>query len=237
MKLTKENDIREQKVDIKNKYCYFSTSISNLPQKYLDFINSATAICPKLVLTGQLSFHLLGIENYDFHTRKPDLDFALTEPLTLEDLDFLKGFFDLKILDRNGYITDDSNVTLLKGKLISFIYKQATPDEIIIDIFTEQVTDNLVNLIPVITVSSEDPHVIYIQHPKIAISHKALYAFTENYHKKNKHKDDLIDLLCKNYGVFTKKMDFMSSLRSNYLYFLEYTYNGKSTGLDIKLPF
>ena len=38
MKLTKENDIREQKVDIKNKYCYFSTSISNLPQKYLDFI-------------------------------------------------------------------------------------------------------------------------------------------------------------------------------------------------------
>ena len=90
MKLTKENDIREQKVDIKNKYCYFSTAVSNVPQKYLDFINSATAICPKLVLTGQLSFHLLGIENYDFHTRKPDLDFALTEPLTLEDLDFLK---------------------------------------------------------------------------------------------------------------------------------------------------
>lgn len=237
MKLTKENDIREQKVDIKNKYCYFSTSISNIPQKYLDFINSVTAICPKLVLTGQLSFHLLGIKNYDFHTRKPDLDFALTEPLTLEDLDFLKGFFDLKILDRNGYNVTDDNVTLLNGKLISFIYKQDTPDEIIIDIFTEQITDNLVNLIPVITVSSEDPHIIYIQHPKIAISHKALYAFTENYHKKNKHKDDLIDLLCKNYGVFTKKMDFMSSLKSNYLYFLEATSKETPFGVEFKLPF
>jgi hypothetical protein len=37
--------------------------------------------------------------------------------------------------------------------------------------------------------------------------------------------------------VFTKKMDFTSSLRSNYLYFLESKNEGKSTGLDIKLPF
>ena len=125
----------------------------------------------------------------------------------------------------------------MNGKLISFIYKQDTPDEIIIDIFTEQITDNLVNLFPIITIYSEDPHIIYIQHPKIAISHKALYAFTENYHKKNKHKDDLIDLLCKNYGVFTKKMDFMSSLRSNYLYFLEATSKETPFGVEFKLPF
>lgn len=236
MKLTKENDIREQVPSIKNKFSYCSTTWSNMPQKYTDFINSITTICPKLILTGQLSFHVLGIESYNFHQRKPDLDFALTEPITSEDIDFLKGFFDLKVLDRNGYITDDSNITLLKGKLISFIYKQSTPDEVIIDIFTEQITDDLSNLIPVVTLDNDDPYVIYVQHPKIAISHKALYAFTEHYHKKNKHKDDLIDLLCKNYGIFTKKMDFMASLRSNYIHFLE---NGKEkySAIDIKLPF
>jgi hypothetical protein len=235
MKITEENDIREQNPYIKNKYSYCSTTWQNMPQQYTELINSITAICPKLVLTGQLSFHVLGIEKYDFHQRKPDLDFALTEPLTSEDIDFLKGFFNLKVLDRNGYIVDDSNITLLKGKLISFIYKPATPDEIIIDIFTEQITNNLCNLIPVITSNDEDPYIIYVQHPKIAISHKALYAFTENYHKKNKHKDDLIDLLCKNYGIFTKKMDFMSSLRSNYLFFLENKVEKEV--LDIKLPF
>jgi len=240
MKLTKENDIREQSLEIKSKYSYYSTTWANMPQHYTDFISSITTICPKLILTGQLSFHVLGIECYDFRNRKPDLDFALTEPLTQEDLDFLKGFFDLKVLDRNGYITDDSNVTLLKGKLISFIYKQGSKEEIIVDIFTEQITDNLVNLIPVVTQEiSDDAYIIYVQHPKIAISHKALYAFTEHYHKKNKHKNDLIDLLCKSYGVFTKKMDFMSSLRSNYLYYLDTNKHVTEVvgEVEIKLPF
>ena len=229
MILDSKTDIRQQPPDIQDKFISYPFKHS-VPEKYLDFISAITTICPKLVLTGQLSFHLLGFIEYNFTGREPDLDFALTESLTEQDIDFLKGFFDLEVLDRQGYIKSDaSTVELMSSDLISLIYKKSTKDQIVVDIFTKQITNDIHNLLPLKMLSD---HIIFVQHPKIAISYKALYAFSESYGKKDKHKNDLIDLTSKHYSSYNQRMGKIRQNLFDYTYYLEH-----GTFVEDELPF
>ena len=218
MILDSKTDIRNQPQDIQEKFGTYPFTYPS-PEKYLDFISAVTVICNKLVLTGQFSFHLLGIIEYNFTGREPDLDFALTEPLQEQDIDFLKGFFDLEVLDRQGYVKSDaSTLELMSSDLISLVYKKSTPQQIIIDIFTKQITNDSNNLIPILRNSS----IFYIQHPKIAISYKVLYAFSESYGKKEKHKNDLIDLTSKYYQSYNQRLSKIRDQKLEYDYWLEH---------------
>jgi hypothetical protein len=135
--------------------------------------------------------------------RKPDLDFALTEPLTEEELDIMISLFGLEV---TGDIYNEEKAAtktkdILKQKLIRLYDSKLN---LHIDIFNEGYDNNFglkrENLIPINFKGYEDPHIIYLQHPSVTISYKTKYAFYETYHKNSKHKNDCIDLLTKDWN-------------------------------------
>ena len=65
---------------------YKPNTVHNLPQKYDDIILPLTNLSDKLILGGSLGLYVMGIVEYDFKNRKPDIDFSLTEPLTEDEL-------------------------------------------------------------------------------------------------------------------------------------------------------
>ena len=177
-----------------------------------------TSVCPKLILAGSVSLHVLHLIKLDFKTRSADLDFALTEPLTEEEFDIMKSLFELEVVD-DIYNTEpkpedhDVDVNkiqtkdILKKKLIRLYDSKLN---INIDIFNEQYDNNFdlkqESLYPINLKTYDDPQVIYIQHPSKTISYKIRYAFYENYRKRKKHKNDCVDFLCKDYDKFLIKL-------------------------------
>jgi hypothetical protein len=185
-----------------------------------------TSICPKLVLAGSVSLHALGLVKLDFKTRSADLDFALTEPLTEEEFDIMKSLFELEVVcdvyadDEIISVDDMAKIPtkdILKLNLIR-LWDQKL--KIHIDIFNSQYDNNFdskqENLYPLNFRSYDDPHIIYVQHPSKTISYKVRYAFYESYRKNKKHKDDCIDLFCKDYDKIMKRLQQLSGTKRKF---------------------
>jgi hypothetical protein len=228
--------------------------LRSLPQSYEDIIFPLMAVSDKLVLGGSLGLYVLGIMDYDFSNRKPDIDFSLTEPLTLEELTVLKDFFQLQFIIRNkdyevtivenddpyqGYDriqTPKPNSHFLTKEIIQ-LYKpkpEGQPDgnehwdkEYIIDLFNSNyITDYNVVKVPY----KNNFGYINITHPSIILSHKSRYAYDNRVKKQYKHFKDIQDINWDNYYVQVKKIQgrYLSTNEStNYKVTYEYLANNE----------
>ena len=197
----KNLDIRTYPKQVQYSYTNQNKFIEN--EDLYNRLITLTSICPKLILAGSLSLHQFHMMNIQFGgNRKPDLDFALTEPLTEEELDIMISLFQLEITDNiyDGEKAEIKTKNILKQKLIRLYDSKL---QLHIDIFNGDYDNNFglkrENLIPINFKDSENPHIIYLQHPSVTISHKMRYAFYETYYKNKKHKNDCIDLLTKDW--------------------------------------
>jgi hypothetical protein len=183
-------------------------------------IKTIVALCPKLVLAGSISLHVLGIKSIDFQTRKPDLDFGLTEPLTEDELDGIIGFLNLKPSNDdyfdlfNDEAAPPTTKQMLKKDIIRLFDEK---NQIFIDIFNSNYDNQFHpkrnNLYPVNFQMGEELQIIYVQSPAVTISHKMKYSFYPTYNKRKKHKDDCVDFLCKNYVNICTRIQGMDDLK------------------------
>lgn len=217
------NDIRIYDNYIQIKYSGVGTFIPN-EEIYLK-IKTLTSICPKLVLAGSVSLHVLGIHNFFNNQRPIDLDFGLLEPLTEEEFLMLRGFFELESRQPHDYDFDigEDNVTpvsdILKQELIGLIDPKTKTK---IDIFNKNYLGNFKkldnNLYPFNFGDNNNPHIVYVQHPSITISYKMRYAFMNKYAKRHKHYNDCIDLICKEYHHCLDKSNELDRMKHNFYY-------------------
>jgi hypothetical protein len=206
----KSQDIREYPIQIQNK---FSIGNQFMPEEIWSKIRVLTSIQPKLVLAGSLSLHALHLVSLDFNNRTPDFDFALREPLTEDEFLIMKSLFNLKTFESK--YEEDKTIhesDILKRDLIVFADEKLN----YIDVFNKEYQNDMNKLYPVNFGNHITPHIVYCQHPSITISHKMKYAFLENYHKKDKHRDDCIDLLCKNYNRIINQLNTLNTTRSKF---------------------
>lgn len=219
-------DIRTYSPKVQASFTTTNNFINN--EDYYNRLLTLTSMCPKLVIAGSLSLHLLGVMSIDFQQRKPDMDFALTEPLEEEEFDLLKSFFEFEVMgDIYDNEEDDVNNSyptskLLKRKVIRLWDKKS---EVYIDIFNGHYDNDFSlkqeNLIPINFRDNKEPHIVYVQHPSVTISHKAKYAFYEDYRKSQKHQYDLIDLLTKGFGNRMKQTKRLVEVKSKFVKVLE----------------
>lgn len=213
----KSFDIRDYDNFIQAKYSLQNTFIDN--EEIYSQIKILTNLCPKLILAGSVSLHVLGIEPLSFKDRKPDLDFALTEPLTEEEFLILKSMLDLKSSSNQYEIDQDDIKTqdILKRKTIFLHHEKLGLN---IDIFNSEYNNdfryNSYNLYPINFGNMSEPHIVYVQHPSVTISHKMKYAFIPGYAKHKKHFSDCVDYLCKSYDKSMSKIKELNKMKMSF---------------------
>ena len=244
--MKKENidfDIRNYPEKVQNDFTPQNQFIDN--EELFTLIKTLTTLCPKLILAGSISLHVLGLVTLDFKNRRPDLDFGLTGPLDDLELEQIIALLDLDVLGSD--YTDDiifnededetpKKVDFQKQEIIRLYHKQSKTN---IDIFNSNYSNNFgysknENLYPVnfrtIGKSSNSgpheekliPHVVYVQHPSVTISHKMKYAFYTSYGKRSKHKEDCVDFLCKKYEHFHKTLKTKDNAKKHFIQMLEF---------------
>lgn len=198
--------------------------IKKLPIETESFILSILNFCPKLLLTGSTVLHLA-----DIMPRFPkDIDFGLTEKLTVDELDHIIDFFKLTyraqmsrwethydsfgnpILEESKNIIPTSNEVVDKD-LILFQINHELGGFIHLDLFNREYIRNRDIITLEYTDSNSIEHNINACHPSIAISYKARYSFDPrvNFTEQNKHRDDIKDLLLnkeKYFNVITREL-------------------------------
>jgi hypothetical protein len=234
-------DLRTYDEDTQNG---FSSRNNFIPDENLfNLVRVITSLCPKLILSGRLSLHAMGLINIDFEVRKPDLDFSLTEPLEEYELDQIISLLELEKIggdyetpiEESLYEPIPKTSDLLKKDLIRLFDKK---NNIFIDIFNNQYQNDFSpkheNLYPVnfgvyektntpvnhpspIPMPRLIPHVVYCQHPSVTISHKIKYAFYTDYGKKHKHYNDMIDLMTKHYNDIHKKLNILNAKKKEFI--------------------
>lgn len=202
---------------------YKPNTVHNLPQKYDDIILPLTNLSDKLILGGSLGLYVMGIVEYDFKNRKPDIDFSLTEPLTEDELLIFKDFFNLNyVIGRGDYDTTESpNGHRIKGNTKTD--KHFTQKELI-QLFkptTEWVMPSGDNGYIEYTVDffnsqyikpKDIIHIDYngvklkVNHPSITLSHKSRYAYDNRVGKQYKHFQDIGAIDWKKYFAIIKKI-------------------------------
>jgi hypothetical protein len=183
-------------------------NVKALPQKYDDIILPLTNLSDKLILGGSLGLYVMGIIEYDFKNRKPDIDFSLTEPLTEDELLIFKDFFNLNyVIGRGDYeVTEAPEGYKIRGdnktdkhftqKELIQLYKSSAewviPSgdngniEYTIDFFNSQ----YIKPKDVIYVDYNGIK-LKVNHPSVTLSHKSRYAYDNRVGKQYKHFVDI----------------------------------------------
>jgi hypothetical protein len=201
---------------------YKPNTVNNLPQKYDDIILPLTNLSDKLILGGSLGLYIMGIVEYDFKNRKPDIDFSLTEPLTEDELLVFKDFFNLNyVIGKGDYDTTEMNGHKIKGnnktdkhfaqkeliQLYKFSTEWVTPSgdngniEYTIDFFNSQ----YIKPKDIIYVDYNGVK-LKVNHPSITLSHKSRYAYDNRVSKQYKHFVDIGAIDWKKYFTIIKKI-------------------------------
>jgi hypothetical protein len=178
-------------------------------------------MCDKLVLGGSLGLYVMDIMDYDFNKRKPDIDFSLTEPLTAEELNTIKDFFQLEfVLGSNDY----ESVNFNEGETVKnlkpaehFLTKELIQlrkfDEkgnvlYTLDFFNSQYMKSK-DIVEVRIPFKEAPHTNFplrVNHPALTLSYKARYAYDTRVGKQFKHWEDIEKIDKKKYFQIIKKI-------------------------------
>jgi len=199
------------------------SNVKALPQKYDDIIFALTSINDKLILGGSLGLYVMGIIEYDFKNRKPDIDFSLTEPLTEDELLTLKDFFNLDyVVGKGDYDTTESpDGYKIKGntktdkhfaqKELIQLYKFSTewviPSgdngniEYTVDFFNSQ----YIKPRDIVYVDYNGVK-LKVNHPSITLSYKSRYAYDNRVGKQYKHFKDIGDINWKKYFQIVKSI-------------------------------
>ena len=196
-----------------------------LPSNIEEIVYPLLGMCDKLVLGGSLGLYVMDIMDYDFNKRKPDIDFSLTEPLTAEELNTIKDFFQLEfVLGGNDYdietvpasSTEDEIVRKIKSaehfltKELIQLRKFDENGKILytIDFFNSQYIKPK-DVVEVRIPFKDTPYVYFplrVNHPAITISYKARYAYDTRVGKQFKHWEDIEKIDKKKYFKILKKI-------------------------------
>lgn len=155
----------------------------------------------KLLLTGSTVLYIIGV----MHREPNDIDISLSAPLTIEELNHIKNFFNLKIRHEGKEYDDGSEVRkitwdasnqLNNQEIISLISDNEGVDNIKIDIFNKHYFDPKDIYRMDYNVNGEI-YPIKVLHPSIAISFKSKYAFDSRISSGTsfKHMQDLKDII------------------------------------------
>lgn len=207
---------------IKNNNIYISRKLPKILENIILSINNFSE---KLVLGGSLSLYLLGLINVDFETRDPDIDFALLDKFTQEELTYIINFFQLQSRTQAGYEDTPLNIEKLlhESEILLFQHLIKNEDDTLstidykIDFFHQQILKKR-DYIDVLYHVNNEPHLLKLVHPSVVISYKAKYAFDTRIGKQFKHWEDIEELYTrkqsKNYFNIMKKIDkFMDDKR------------------------
>jgi hypothetical protein len=198
-------------------------NVKTLPQKYDDIIFALTSINDKLILGGSLGLYIMGVIDYDFKNRKPDIDFSLTEPLTEDELLTLKDFFNLELIVTHGdydfiQVNPNEDKTVKTKPILHFTQKEliqlrknstewVTPSgdsgyvEYTIDFFNSQ----YIKQRDIVYVNYNGVK-LKVNHPSITLSHKSRYAYDNRVGKQYKHFKDIGDINWKKYFQIVKSI-------------------------------
>lgn len=196
-----------------------------LPSNIEEIIYPLLGMCDKLVLGGSLGLYVMDIMDYDFNKRKPDIDFSLTEPLTAEELNTIKDFFQLEfVLGSNDYDIETSPASPTEDEITRkiksaehFITKELIQlrkfDEkgnvlYTIDFFNSQYIKPK-DVVEVRIPFKDTPYTYFplrVNHPAITISYKARYAYDTRVGKQFKHWEDIEKIDKKKYFKILKKI-------------------------------
>lgn len=196
-----------------------------LPSNIEEIVYPLLGICDKLVLGGSLGLYVMDIMDYDFNKRKPDIDFSLTEPLTAEELNTIKDFFQLEfVLGSNDYDietipaspTEDAITRKIKSaehfltKELIQLRKFDEKGNILytLDFFNSQYIKSK-DVVEVRIPFQDNPSSKFplrVNHPAITISYKARYAYDTRVGKQFKHWEDIEKIDKKKYFKIIKKI-------------------------------
>jgi hypothetical protein len=202
-----------------------SLNTVSLPSNIEEIVYPLLGMCDKLVLGGSLGLYVMDIMDYDFNKRKPDIDFSLTEPLTAEELNTIKDFFQLEfVLGVNDYDFEETPASptedVITRKIKSaeyFITKELIQlrkfDEngnvlYTLDFFNSQYIKSK-DIVEVRISFKDNPSSKFplrVNHPAITISYKARYAYDTRVGKQFKHWEDIEKIDKKKYFQIIKKI-------------------------------
>jgi hypothetical protein len=199
-------------------------NIVPLPSNIEEIVYPLLGMCDKLVLGGSLGLYVMDIMDYDFNKRKPDIDFSLTEPLTAEELNTIKDFFQLGfVLGNNDYDFESVQASPTGDKIIKtksaehFLTKELIQlsklDEkgnvlYTIDFFNSQYMKSK-DVVEVRIPFQDNPSSkfpLLVNHPALTISYKARYAYDTRVGKQFKHWEDIEKIDKKKYFKILKKI-------------------------------
>ena len=197
-------------------------NIIPLPLNIEDIVYPLLGMCDKLVLGGSLGLYIMDIMEYDFNKRKPDIDFSLTEPLTAEELNAIKDFFQLEfVLGSNDYDFEEEVPEADLARKIKpaehFLTKELIQlrkfDEkrnvlYTLDFFNSQYIKSK-DIVEVRVPFKETPYTNFplrVNHPAITISYKVRYAYDTRVSKQFKHWEDIEKIDKKKYFQIIKKI-------------------------------
>jgi len=194
-----------------------------LPSNIEEIVYPLFGMCDKLVLGGSLGLYVMDIMDYDFNKRKPDIDFSLTEPLTAEELNTIKDFFQLEfVLGSNDYDVEITPASPTLDKVIIKSTEHFLTKELIqlrkfdekgnvlytLDFFNSQYIKPK-DIVEVRIPFKDNPSSKFplrVNHPAITISYKARYAYDTRVGKQFKHWEDIEKIDKKKYFKILKKI-------------------------------
>jgi hypothetical protein len=194
-----------------------------LPSNIEEIVYPLLGMCDKLVLGGSLGLYVMDIMDYDFNKRKPDIDFSLTEPLTAEELNTIKDFFQLEfVLGSNDYDVEITPASPTEDKIITKSTEHFLTKELIqlrkfdenrnvlytLDFFNSQYIKSK-DIVEVRIPFKETLYTYFplrVNHPAITISYKARYAYDTRVGKQFKHWEDIEKIDKKKYFKILKKI-------------------------------
>jgi hypothetical protein len=194
-----------------------------LPSNIEEIVYPLLGMCDKLVLGGSLGLYVMDIMDYDFNKRKPDIDFSLTEPLTAEELNTIKDFFQLEfVLGSNDYDVEITPASPTEDKIITKSTEHFLTKELIqlrkfdenrnvlytLDFFNSQYIKPK-DVVEVRIPFKDTPYTYFplrVNHPAITISYKARYAYDTRVGKQFKHWEDIEKIDKKKYFQIIKKI-------------------------------
>jgi hypothetical protein len=194
-----------------------------LPSNIEEIVYPLFGMCDKLVLGGSLGLYVMDIMDYDFNKRKPDIDFSLTEPLTAEELNTIKDFFQLEfVLGSNDYDVEITPASPTEDKVIIKSTEHFLTKELIqlrkfdenknvlytLDFFNSQYIKPK-DIVEVRIPFKDNPSSKFplrVNHPALTISYKARYAYDTRVGKQFKHWEDIEKIDKKKYFKIIKKI-------------------------------
>jgi len=200
-------------------------NIVPLPSNIEEIVYPLLGMCDKLVLGGSLGLYVMDIMDYDFNKRKPDIDFSLTEPLTIEEFNAIKDFFQMEsVLGINDYDIKTTPASSTEDEMV----REAKPTEhfltkeliqlrkfdekgnvlYTIDFFNSQYIKPK-DVVEVRIPFKDIPYTYFplrVNHPAITISYKARYAYDTRVGKQFKHWEDIEKIDKKKYFKIIKKI-------------------------------